>query len=270
MINSYPLDQCALYRIGSKKRLARTLCVSRAVLKQQEENPTFGTVINNGKTFYPPVGALRKIHDRLLKLLKRVTSREYHMSDKKGCSNVMNAGRHALKSYVVKTDVKNYYPSVTQDAVVKFFQVKLQTSKPVANALGKLLCKDGFLVKGSPVSGFIAFWSNVDMFDKISWIVGGCDATLTVYVDDLTVSMRHYDPNLLKRIDGVIKQYGYIPHKQKTYSSADEKIITGVVLSSNGYRARKKTMKKRCKGQPKNVQRGASQYVAYVDGLNLQ
>lgn len=267
-MNSYDLNQCLLYRVTSKEKLAEALQIPIYSLKKIEFNPLFRHVEREGKHYFPPVGELRMIHDRIFSLLKKVKSRDYHMSDKKESSNVKNAGSHNPEYSVFKTDIKNYFPSVPEDRIVQFFYKKLQTSKPVANTLGRLLCRDGFLVKGSPVSGFLAFWANIDMFDKIAKICKESNAEFTLFVDDLTVSTQKHTPKLLRRIDGIIKQFGYIPHKQKIYKPQEEKIITGVVLSTRGYSARKSTYRKMSKKEQSSVRKGAMCYANYVNLLN--
>jgi len=105
------------------------------------------------------------------------------------------------------------------------------------------------------------------MFDKIALICEACKAEFTLYVDDLTASTKNYSPNLLRRIDGVIKQYGYMPHKQAIYTQSQDKVITGVALASQ-YRATKKTFNKCRESESENVRKGSSQYIDYVDSLN--
>jgi RNA-directed DNA polymerase len=267
-VRSYPLNQCLLYRVASKTKLATVLGVTIEELNFQERSPQFRQVRNKNKLFYPPTGKLRLIHDRILTLIKFVETRPYHQSDKKGCSNVKNAALHDLDSGMVKTDLKNYFPSVCEELVVNFFYKKLQTSRSVAKTLGILLCKDGFLVKGSPVSGFIAFWANVELFDKIAAVCTSENAQFTLYVDDLTISAKNDASKLLRRVDGLIKQFGYVPHKQRIYKPSQEKVVTGVVLSKTGYRGQKKTFMKMNKKESSNVRNGAEHYLKYVDSIN--
>lgn len=267
-MKSYPIEQCYLFRVGSKKRLAKRLRINLTELEELSRKPTFTTVVDNGKVFYPPVGKLRKIHDRIFDLIKYVETPSYLKSDKKGSSNVINASTHSPNHALVKTDIKNYFPSVKSERVYMFFRHKLQVTNSVARCLCNLLCKNDRLVKGSPVSGLLAFWSNIDMFNKIEHVCKESNSVLSVYVDDISGSTSYYNPNLLRRINGVIRQYGYDHHKHHVYKPNQEKIITGIVLAKGKYRPSKSTyLKMRGNNSHKSIM-GAKSYEAYVDRFN--
>lgn len=250
------------------RKLAQVLNITGAELERLLIAPPYRTVVDSGKTFYPPEFRLRIVHDRVFRLLKHVETRPYHQSDKLGCSNVKNAGAHALNTCVVKTDIKRYFPSVSQTKVESFFFTKLQMSRSVAKALSFLLCKDGYLVKGSAASGFLAFWANIDMYDKIQFICDGANAKFTLYVDDLTFSLKDFNSNILRRVNGVIAQNGYFAHKCAIYKPGEEKIITGVILTDKLYKARKGTFKKLRGDYRREARVGAKNYIDAVSRLN--
>ncbi len=267
-MKQYDLNQCSLYRTGSLKRLAEKLNISYSVLIAQSNNPSFGLKEDDGKIFHPPVKKLRKIHDRFFTLIKKVKTPNYLNSDKKGCSNVLNAGLHNPSHSLVKTDIKNYFPSVTEEKLYLFLKKKLQTSNSVANCLCKLLCKDGKLVKGSPASGLLAFWSNIDMFNQIDRICFEQGFTFTLYVDDISISSSGFHPSILRRVNGIIRQNGYLHHKHRIYRPNQEKVVTGVVLGNNKYRPTKATLLKKRRDFSLSTNKGVKSYEAYVHTLN--
>ncbi len=268
IVKQYDLNQCSLYRTGSLKKLAENLEVSYSDLIAQSNDPSFGLKEDNGKIFYPPIRKLRKIHDRVFSLLKHVNTPDYLNSDKKGCSNVLNAGEHNPNHSLIKTDIKNYFPSVSSKKLYLFFTKKLQISSSVANCLCKLLCKDGRLVKGSPASGLLAFWSNIDMFNKINNICSEQGFIFTLYVADISISSSDFHPSILRRVNGIIRQNGYSHHKHRVYRPSQEKVVTGVVLGNNKYRPSKSTLLKKQRDFSLSTNNGVKSYESYVHTLN--
>jgi len=267
-MKNYDINQCLLYRTGSLKKLAEKLSVSYSDLMSQSNNPNFGFKEDKGKIYYPPIGKLRKIHDRVFRLLKYVNTPDYLKSDKKGSSNVLNAGAHNPNHSLVKTDIKNYFPSVSEDKLFLFLNKKLQISNSVAKCLCKLLCRNGKLVKGSPASGLLAFWSNIDMFNKIHQICSEHGFKFTLYVDDISISSSGFHPSILRRVNGVLKQNGYQHHKHRVYKPSQEKVITGVSLHNNKYRPTKSTLLKKRRDFSPCVNKGVQSYEKYVSRLN--
>ena len=97
---SYPLDQCALYRCNTRKKLFKLLQTSPEKfaelktatdlykpLKKKKKDGTFRTVL-------APRGDLKRIQRRIGELLLRVKTPKYLMSPVRGRSNIDNAALH--------------------------------------------------------------------------------------------------------------------------------------------------------------------------------
>jgi len=98
-----------------------------------------------------------KIRDRIIdKVPKMRESAAYEPGSRPGDTAALIAGAEVI----VKLDVKNYFPSILQSTVKKFFE-HLGYPSTVANLLGGVLCvldKDGkrFVPQGGPASPMLA------------------------------------------------------------------------------------------------------------------
>ena len=124
---SYALDQCALYRCGSKKKLFRLLQTTPtklAELKAAEslyyrmEKPK-----KNGgvRIVYAPRYDLKRIQARMSELLMRVGAPDYLMSPVRGRSNIDNAAMHRDATAHRLIDIEDFYPSCTAGKAAWFF-----------------------------------------------------------------------------------------------------------------------------------------------------
>ena len=271
MSNRYSLNQSPLYCIRSKQKLAKILQASSySKLKRLTDNRFYKSVFKNGKEFTPPIGELRRVHDRIQNLLVRIKTPDYLHSSVKGRSNISNVLAHSRRHGIIKTDIKSFYPSTHRQKITDFFLIQMRCNSSIANILSELLTYNNFLPKGSPCSTTLAFWVNKNMFDEIETICIASNSNLTVYVDDITISMPGLNRNLLRRINGIIRRNGYLHHKHRVYKSSQPKIITGVVVQNEKTYATKKIHKKLIgASQSSNSTKGLKAYINQVRTENF-
>jgi len=92
------------------------------------------------------------------------------------------------------------------------------------------------LPTGSYLSGIIAFLAHQSMFDEIHVLSLSAGCTMTCYVDDVVLSGRGATKTLLHEVRGIINRHGLAAkrEKSKTFPADKPKIVTGVVITSDG------------------------------------
>lgn len=246
---SYPLNQSALFKVNSPARLAKVLIVSNAsvLLKLQEkgdDNYYFGTT-DSGRNIEVPLSQLRRIHNRINKLLSQISVPDYLNSGVKSRSNVKNAAAHAGANKLLKIDITKYYQSITEEQVRKCFRKTFQCSPEVSNLLASLCCVKGHLPTGSTISQSMSFAVNRPIFDNLNIYSNSKGIKFTCYVDDLTFSGEDIPSGFCEYVVGYIKKSrGYKCHKIRRYNSGTDKPVTGVILSNGKLKVMNRHVKK--------------------------
>ena len=243
-IKQYTLDQCALYGVkgfgqllevlrwhGTKEAL-RALASHRGAYKVWEQN---------GRHIEAASPDLRRLHWRIASLLRRVPPPDYRQSGVRGRSFVSNAKCHCVDEPSIKTDIKHFYTSVTFGHVQRFFKEQMQCALDVAALLAEICCfRHQHLPTGGVHSELLAFCCLKPCFDAIDARVKARGGVLTVYVDDIMITMAgasHGDLHWLKHL---FARHGIELHgadKSRVYRKGDVKTITGVRIHRGTLRA---------------------------------
>ena len=180
---------------------------------------------------------LYKIHKRLSFLLSSIQTKEYLFSGTKGKSCLSNARFHIENShkYIVKIDLKGFFPSVTFESIIKFFEKDLKCRPHVAKALAKIITFKSFLPTGSPVSMVMAYYANKKMFDEIDEVARNYGCKMSLWVDDIIISGDRA-VKASQEARRIIVKHGltYNKKKFKIYQPSDNKEITGIILTPKG------------------------------------
>lgn len=236
---SYPLNQCPLYKMASRKRLAQDVFnVDLSFLERLAANERNFRVfhIQQGEKLRQvevPKVVLERFHRRLFTLLERIEKPEYLHSGVKGRSYITNARAHAGFVPLVKLDLKKFYPSVDGARVYRFFSDTLRCSPDVASLLTRLSTFENHVPTGSCVSQLLAFFAAKPMFDELHDLALVAGLRGTVYVDDLTWSGGSASPAFLWKAKRVVHSHGFSHHKDRCFSADEKKLVTGVMLDGN-------------------------------------
>ena len=175
---------------------------------------------------------LRLVQTRVAVLLRRVIPPDYRHSGVRGRSFLTNAKRHCADAPSIKTDIKHFYPSVTFDHVRRFFHGPMKCAPDIASLLANICCfKRKHVPTGGVHSEVLSFYCVKECFDLIAARVESRGGTLSVYVDDIMITMpsaSHGDLQWLKRL---FASHGIELHgadKSRVYRKRDSKLITGV------------------------------------------
>lgn len=127
----------------------------------------------------------RKINQGILKKLEFPA---YLHGGIKGRSSRTNASMHLGRSLVVRLDLEDFFPSVTDQQVYSVWRALLGCSESVASLLTTLTTYRGRLPQGAPTSSLIAnlVLRDADLEIKAAAVRVGC--SFTRYVDDLIFS----------------------------------------------------------------------------------
>lgn len=241
----YSITQCALYKITSPAKLSKVLAKTPSDIQKllnsnknyneftlaEEKNP-FSNKVTKSRAVQAPKEELRSIHERILKLLQKVTPPEYAHASIKRKSYRSNALVHEGSREIATFDLKSFYSSTKSYLVQNFFAQELKCAGDVASTLTKLTTLHGSVPTGSPLSPMLALLAAKPMFDQLEKIAKSHKLFFTCYVDDMTFSGEKIPKTLEHEVVSTIKRFGYRLSSKKTriYKENHKKIVTGTVI----------------------------------------
>ena len=175
-----------------------------------------------------PVSRLRGVHERLKFHLNKVRQPSYLFSPRKKRSQRDNAVLHLDQDQYLSLDVKQFYPSTTEDMVYRWFVDELGLFEDVAGLLTRLSTIDGKASFGSPLTPVLCTLVHRGMFDRISDICVARGLRHSVWVDDLTISGKFIPGQVVTSIRDVIRERGLRSHKIRYRTGNRPVMITGV------------------------------------------
>lgn len=238
----YHIGRSPLFRLSSKKRLARLLGLSLPSLRLlalnandlyrewDEDKPGGGA-----RHIEDPKFHLKRIQSRLAGLLMRIKSPDYLMCPAPRRSYVANAALHVGARVIHTLDIKSYFPSTPARRVFWFWRTQLLCSEDVAGVLTGLATFHGHLPTGSPLSPILSFYAHFDMWEDIESICTHAGCRVTVYVDDLTISGDHIPRYFLWAVRKRIARNGLQYHKERHYEGRVAE-VTGLIVGEDSIR----------------------------------
>ena len=177
-----------------------------------------------------PTGKLRTIHERLKFHLNKIKQPEYLFSPRKGRGQRDNAHHHAKEVQFLSLDIKQFYPSTTDEHIFRWAHHVAGLRTDVAGLLTKLVAVDGKMPFGSPVSPVLTTLVHRIMFDEIYAICLANNLKMSLWVDDITISGTFVRGKLVEEIRAIIRKCGFQTHKIEFRSSARPVVVTGVPI----------------------------------------
>ncbi len=230
------------FRLNSRKKLASLLYVSQTKLEslacEEDLYYHFEKEKKNGgfRQVSSPRDDLKSVQKRIASLLVRIAPPDYLQAPVRGRSYIDNAAVHLGARSFRLLDIKDFYPSCTANKVIWFFHKRMQCSKDVSAVLRGIVTHNGSLPQGSPCSPILAYLCYVDMWEEIEGLVKKEGCSLSVYIDDLTISGTKVPEAAIWEIKKVLRKHGH------NYSVAKERSkhlkpveITGVLLHPDGF-----------------------------------
>lgn len=230
--------------IQSKKSLARILDVSKGELdsilsnldqyyysfqrKKPKPDGTFKI-----RTFEPSKGLLKAIQRRLLtRVLENIPLRDNVYGGVKKRSNIHNAKPHKGKKYHFETDLKDFFPSITNKVVFETLRA-FGFSTDVASIITQLTTYKGHVPQGIPTSTCIANLVFTSVDDQLIKICTCHKITYTRYIDDLTFSSQSDFQGITKSLLQEILNGGFRISQRKTFYKLGTVNVTGIDVPNN-------------------------------------
>ncbi len=269
---------CPLYGLKSKKMLRRLLRIEDSKFLKQDFVASMVSpyIDKKGKPrlIEPPREELKIIQKRIKQMLGQIVVPSNVFSGIKGRSYADNAVMHTGKNRrnLFKIDLTAFFPSISRETVYCFFCEELCCSPDIAEILTNFTtidldksqanCLDDIysfldskgvscknhLISGAPTSQIMSYLVNHQMFDEMQKIADENNAVMTVYVDDVTFSTENrISKDFRDRIIAIVRKYGYQISKAKVkkYTKLYPKLVTGVVIDSDGKPVIKNSMREK-------------------------
>lgn len=244
----YPLEKSPLWGLSSTHRLAALLDVPVGELDAVCTQPAYNRFDEVKPNKAPrhiqePTAATLRIHYRIAKHLDSVERPDFLHSATKKRSYVTNAKSHlASGGAVVAMDIQKFFENTSYQHVKNFFYKDLKCSHDIARLLATVCTADGHLPTGSCISPLLSYFTHRKLFSEIEQLCSRCNVTVTLYVDDLTMSGPHATKTILHEVKAMIKRNGLTTNAKKDAVVRPGKptIITGAVRDDSQLRLRNK------------------------------
>lgn len=186
------------------------------------------------RTFDPSKGKLKSIQKRLLlNVLEKLPLRSNVFGGVKKRSNIQNARMHKGKKFHFATDLKDFFPSISNALVFKTLR-EIGFSTTVARIMTQLMTYKGHVPQGIPTSTYIANLVFTRIDDRLIEICHRHKITYTRFVDDLLFSSQSDFQHITKELIQIIQNEGFRISHRKTFYKIGPVEITGVLVRHNG------------------------------------
>ena len=242
----YLIDQSPLFKLPTKRKLSTLLRFDLKEFESLIDEKKYRVFKKDERDIQHPILDLNRVHKRLANLLSRIAVPNYVHSTR-GRSHISNAKMHTGNVPLVKTDISKFYPSITFSSVNRLFRDLFKCPPDVAFLLTHICCYQGkHLPTGSSISGYVAYFSSKHIFDEIDRLAKSEQCTMTLFVDDITISGRNASKRLLNLTKTVIRQGGLKVKDKKShcFAAPQPKTVTGVVIVGDNLRIPNKLRQK--------------------------
>lgn len=224
------------------------------------------------RTINPPKDELKDIQKRINGyLVENITLPEYAYGGIKHRDNIRNAKLHKGQKYVFQTDLKDFFPFITNKMVYNMF-VSVGFSHDVASMLTKLTTYKGHLPQGAPTSTTIANLVFMPTGLELETIAEREGLRFSTFVDDVTMSSQEDFKHIVPEIMTVITSHGFKISQGKTTYKSGITEITGVKMLNNQMTVTDKFKASYAKEESKYTPRakGMMNYKDRVKRISLQ
>ena len=180
----------------------------------------------------PSYGKLKRLQTSIkLNILDQLEKPSHIQGATKGKSNITNAKLHQGKKFKLTTDLKDFFPSVTNKLVYHTF-LEIGYTNHQASALTKLTTYKYGLPQGAPTSPALAnlCFLNVDFL--LLDLCRTYNITYSRFVDDLSFSSTQDFKEVVQRILDIILSSDFKISYRKTFYKSNQ-TITGIDVFNN-------------------------------------
>ena len=144
-----------------------------------------------------------------------------------------SARLHRAQNFVLRIDIKNFFPSITQNRVFGLFR-SFGYCSDVAGILSRLCCLNESLPQGGPCSPYLSNIILRSLDDRLFSFCRMKGLRYSRYADDFTFSGENFTHSLVEFIYSVIKSEGFDINEKKTVimRRGSRQSVVGVVVNS--------------------------------------
>lgn len=159
-------------------------------------------------------------------------------------SVVDNAKKHINKCYLLNLDIKDFFPSVSQEMILEsLVHLPYQLNYSVAFMIARLCCirtEDDrkVLPQGSPTSPILANMVCEKLDNAIKNLAKQFSLDYTRYADDMTFSGQYNafkdEVGFMEGLNRILEQHGFKinPDKKRTQKHGSRQEVTGIIIST--------------------------------------
>lgn len=246
----YAIEASPLWKLAGPNELAALLGMSIEQIRSVARAPVYNCFddpsTKPGKAprhIQEPRGLTLRLHYKFAKYLDRIIRPSFLHSATKNRSNISNAAAHSGTHPVVCTDIQKFYESTSRARVKSFLLKDLGWPIDLAGLMADALTVNGHLPTGSAVSPLLSYYTHRARFAEIEGICTAKSCTITLFVDDITVSGKNASMALLRNIKRILLQAGLVSHKDRSAPAGSAVVITGAVREGDILRLRNKHRK---------------------------
>lgn len=149
--------------------------------------------------------------------------------------NTTRAAKQIMGSkYKWKTDIHDFFGSITGDMILKALRANSSITKTAAEKI-RYLCTNKYdvLPQGAPTSPFIANVACIKLLNYIKKAVTGCKGRVTVYADDVIISANSLENLRKSKFIAVklINSFGLKINKDKSKYLRKKQEVLGICVS---------------------------------------
>lgn len=197
-----------------------------------------------------PCDALKDIQYLILPLIMHMPVHRKCKAYEEGCSTRKNAKKHLSRPYILHTDIKNYFPSISRQLLTESLSKYFNYDE--IDLLWRICSYNGGLPIGAPTSPFLSnrIMRKADKeLSRLSFRI-----RYTRYADDLIFSSKKYiDKSIISRIESILRKYGLYINEDKTYFMNFRREVTGIILTNDNNLSCGTAFKKRLKSDIYNL-----------------
>lgn len=175
-----------------------------------------------------PVSRLRSVHERLKFHLNKIKQPSYLFCPRKNRGQRDNAALHLDQDQYLTLDLKQFYPSTTEEMLNRWLKSELGMYRDVARLFTNLCTIDGRVSLGSPLTPVLCTLIHRAMFDEIANLCEQHELRYSVWVDDLTISGKFVPGKVVAQIREIVRRAGLKSHKIQHYTGNKPVFITGI------------------------------------------
>ncbi|HDR2372842.1 TPA: retron St85 family RNA-directed DNA polymerase, partial [Enterobacter asburiae] len=170
----------------------------------------------------------------LRNILEKLQSSPYATGFISGISLKQNVQPHSGNQYILKLDIKDFFPSIKASYVYSIFRAA-GYSKKIAFHLTSICTLNGYLPQGAPSSPCLSNLVSLRMDQRIGKYCDRHALTYTRYADDISISGNKL--SVIKKAWTVVKliicEEGYSINKKKEMLSGarSRREITGIIAT---------------------------------------